>query len=50
MSDGEALRRLRFFSELTDEDLIRVANIVNDALLLPGKRWSNEARIRAGSS
>jgi CRP-like cAMP-binding protein len=27
MSDGEALRRLRFFSELTDEDLMRVANI-----------------------
>lgn len=27
MRDGEALRRLRFFSELTDEDLMRVANI-----------------------
>jgi CRP-like cAMP-binding protein len=27
MRDAEALRRLRFFSELTDEDLVRVANI-----------------------
>jgi CRP-like cAMP-binding protein len=25
--DAEALRRLHFFSELTDEDLMRVANI-----------------------
>jgi hypothetical protein len=24
---AEALRRLRFFSELTDEDLMRVANM-----------------------
>lgn len=35
--DAEALRRLRFFSELTDEDLMRVANVGRRRTFQPGE-------------